>query len=403
MSNKDSSESKSCNSSTALAALSAAALLLPAFSNTATADTAPENISLGYRASIYQEDSTDSSNIFSVGSTPSRSAERYDISVQQFHLLMPIGNQYSASIDLQTETLSGASPYFTTEDNGSPQLIMSGASINESRNDVAVTARHYNDRGNAGVSLSHSSENDYKSVAIAIDGARNMNKKHLTLSGGVSYSSDTLTPTQGRIETKILEGEKNSSSLFFGLSQIINKNFIVQSGLSFTALSGYLTDPYKFHDQRPSSKSQWTWTLGSRTYISHFDGAVHADFRYYSDSWGVNSHTLDLSWHQEVKEKYFVSPYLRYYSQEKANFFTHSADLNESYYADDFRLSSYDAVTIGLRLEKVVASWGFILSGERYVSDGDSDNTNTNNSNDKEAPGLISFYRVTMGVDYEFK
>src|SRR3990167_4009922 len=148
--------------SAALLALSSAALLLPALSQKSLADTPPENIKLGYRFSNYQEEPTDAAKTFGPinNGNASASVDRYDIDINQFRLIIPVMDQYSVTLDLQAETLSGASPWFTGEVGGQTKLVMSGASIRENRDDIGVSFRYYASEGNAGVTLSHSSEND---------------------------------------------------------------------------------------------------------------------------------------------------------------------------------------------------------------------------------------------------
>jgi hypothetical protein len=39
-----------------------------------------------------------------------------------------------------------------------------------------------------------------------------------------------------------------------------------------------------------------------------------------TDDWGVDSHTLDVHWHQPVRMKWYVQPHVRYYTQSAAEF-----------------------------------------------------------------------------------
>lgn len=381
------------NKSNALLALTSAALMLPGISEKSHADTPPENIKVGYRFSNYQEDVTDANKTFGP------SADRYDIDINQFRLLVPFMDQYSLTLDLQTETLSGASPWFTGEVGGQAKLVMSGASIKEERDDVGVSFRYYASEGSGGVTFSQSSENDYESSAVSIDGSYDINNRHTTLSAGVSFSDDQLKPTQGLIPAKIAEEDKNSMSLFLGFGQIINKYSVMQAGLSYTQLSGYLTDPYKFRDSRPDEKNQWTLTFGYRKFIHEEDSAIHANYRFYHDDWGINSHTFELAWYQNITAGFKLIPRIRYYTQQEADFFSNNVQLSDKYFADDFRLSTYGAVTAGMRMESSYKNWTFIVSGERYNSDAHFGIY----SYDEESPGLVSFNRYTFGVDYEFK
>ena len=44
------------------------------------------------------------------------------------------------------------------------------------------------------------------------------------------------------------------------------------------------------------------------------------DYRYFDDDWGISAHTLDFAWHQNVGERSALIPFLRYYTQDQADF-----------------------------------------------------------------------------------
>ena len=149
---------------TTLLALTSSALLLPAYQG-ALADAQPEFTEVGMRYSKYNEDDITAKKAFGGDS------ERYDIDVAQFHLLAPVADDWSFALDVAWEDMSGASPWFVGEStSGDPKVIMSGASIEDTRTEVSVTTRYYYDRGNAGLNYVHSDEDDYESNAGGVDG-----------------------------------------------------------------------------------------------------------------------------------------------------------------------------------------------------------------------------------------
>lgn len=377
----------------ALAALSSAALLFPAIAPPASADSPPDKIKIGYRFSNYQEDDTKSSKTFG------GSSERYEIDIHQFRLVAPVGEHFSTVVDIQKETMSGASPWFTGEDaEGNAKLVMSGASIQDERLDVAANLRYHFSEGNAGFSVRRSDEDDYEADSIAIDGQYDINNRHTTLSAGLSYSDDTITPTQGLIPVDIIQEDKDSKSLFLGVGQVINKNSTFHLGASFTQLSGYLSDPYKKNDLRPDERDQWTLSAGYRYYFADLNAALHTDYRYYEGDWDIQSHTLGIAWYQSFGEYFQLVPSIRYYSQREAKFFSVIADTENEFYADDYRLSSYGAWNAGLKLIGSYHNWSVTVAGQRYKSQASW----ALNDVDDEAPGLVEFSRYTVGIDYEF-
>jgi hypothetical protein len=249
--------------SSTLIALTSSALLLPAYQGV-QADAPPEFAELGVRYSKYEEDDISSNKAFG------GSSERYEIDVAQFHLLAPVADDWSVALDVQWEDMSGASPWFVGESagNGDPKVIMSGASIEDTRTEVTVATRYYFDRGSAGASYSYSDEDDYQSDAFSLDGSFNSEDGMTTYAAAMSASNDDIEPTQGAVPTNTLEDEKDIRSAWIGVTRIVSRQALVRFGLSYTYRDGYLTDPYKNRDSRPDERMPpCIWTTATLTMI----------------------------------------------------------------------------------------------------------------------------------------
>ncbi|MEP5763489.1 MAG: DUF3570 domain-containing protein [Halieaceae bacterium] len=375
-----------------LLALTSSALLLPAYQG-ARADAPPDFTEIGVSYSKYEEDDTQA------GKTFGGSSERYEIDVAQFHLLAPVGDDWSVALDVQWEDMSGASPWFVgLSADGDPNVLMSGASIEDTRTSVSVTTRYYYDRGNTGLNFSYSDEDDYTSNAIALDTAFNSADGMTTYSAAISASSDDINPTQGATPTNTLDDNKDIRSAWIGVSRIISKRAILRFGLSYTYRDGFLTDPYKFNDSRPDERKEWALGGGYRQFFVGGNAALHADYRYFNDDWGIASHTVDLAWYQNIGSSTQLEPYFRYYNQGQADFFSNLVDFSEPYFADDYRLSAFGAITTGLRLRQELGDWTVNLTGERYTTSND-----WSTYSGDESPGLVKYWRYSIGVDYAFR
>ncbi len=377
--------------SSTLLALTSSALLLPAYHG-AKADAPPANANVGVRFSHYTED--DISNSKSL----TGESERYDIDVVQFHLLTPVGDDWSFALDVTREDMSGASPWFVGQSlDGNPQVIMSGASIEDTRSDVSVTTRYFYDRGNMGFNYAHSDEDDYESDALSLDASFNSADGLTTYSAALSASDDTIEPTQGVVPTKTLKDGKDMRSAWVGVSRIISRQAIVRFGLSYTYRDGFLTDPYKLNDRRPDERKERVISSGYRHFFVGPDASLHVDYRYFDDDWGISSHTIDLAWHQNLGSQLMLVPFVRYYGQEEANFFANRVDFSATDYADDYRLSSFGAFSGGVRAITKFDNWKFSMTGERYSSKG-----SWSLNDGDESPGLVKFWRFSVGLDSSF-
>ncbi|MDE0952917.1 MAG: DUF3570 domain-containing protein [Halioglobus sp.] len=375
-----------------LLALTSSALLLPIYQG-ASADAPPEFTEVGVRYSRYKEDDILGRNAFGGGS------ERYKIDVAQFRMLAPVADDWSFALDVAWEDMSGASPWFVGEVAGqSPKVIMSGASIEDTRTEVSGTTRYYYDRGNAGLNLTYSDEDDYESKAIALDGSLNSEDGMTTYSAAISTADDHIDPTQGSVPTNTLSATKDVSSAWVGVTRIVSQRALVRFGVSYTYREGFLTDPYKFKDRRPDERKEWTLGTGYRHFFEEQNAALHIDYRYFSDDWDIESHTVDVAWYQNFGQDTVVTPFIRYYTQSEAEFFSNLADEEARYFADDYRLSAFGAFSYGVRLSHDLGNWSVNLDAERYRTDG-----SWGVYNGEVSPGLVDFWRYGVGLNYVFR
>ena len=374
-----------------LLALSTAALSLPAF-----AASQPSEIELSLKTSVYKEGDVPIHRVLD------GSDERYDIDIQQFYLLTPVARNWSLTLNASHETMSGASPWYTVPGiDGKPTLVMSGATIRDSRTELSVAVNRYMGNASFGVGLTHSQEDDYEADAIVLSAEWDFNNKLSTLALGLSYSDDKIEPTDALLFGRVQKEDKRSRSFSISWTQVLNKTSLLQSGLSVTKQDGYLTDPYKLRDVRPDERLEWALSLRYRKFFENADGALHLDYRYYHDDFGVHSHTVQTTWYQNINERFQLVPSLRYYSQREADFylaiddFTLPLIVNQS---SDYRLSTYGAYTFGLKGIFRHNTWSVNVSLDRYIS---SDKYALSDARFKH-PALLDFSLVSVGFDIRF-
>lgn len=376
-----------------LLALTASALALPGLSEQARGDAPPTTSTASLRLSSYEEDDLDN-RVRIAGS-----AQRYDINIHQLRLQTPVGENYALTLNSSYESMSGASPWYTiTRGDGSAVVVMSGATIREERRDYSASGRRYLANGTVGLTLGTSHENDYDSLSGSVDAERHFNNDLTTVAAGFGFSSDELEPTQKAGFTRIMSDDKRSRSVFVSVSQILNRDSVVQTGLSIAYLSGYLSDPYKLNDRRPDSRRQLAWTTAWRRFFPAADAALQADYRFYHDDFGINSHTLDVAWHQNLGDSWQLVPGVRYYSQSAADFFNPALSFSaQTFHSTDFRLANYGAWSGSLKVQLELEDFTLSASAERYLADADYAWYSG-----LESPALVDFTRLSLGIDYRF-
>jgi len=419
---------KKITKSSALAALSAAAAALPGI---ATAAIPAEHTSFSFHASNYKEGEVSGSKL---ASNDTSDGERYDIDVQQFAFEMPIASKFQLNIDAAVESMSGASQRHIRPEDGQLKLVMSGATIDEERTDVAVAVRSFIDNYTVGASIGNSSENDYDSDSYGLNASLETNEKLTTYSVAILRSSDTIEPNDAIGQTaipsatpgdsffrgRVKEEDKTTTSFYAGVLQVIDKTSTVETGINLLRHSGYLSDPYKeayivdlynsetntvgdqvVADRRPDSKKAWSWSTRYRKYLAVPNAALHLDYRFYHDDWEIDSHTLSFDWYQNLPNGWQVVPGVRWYSQSEAGFYApYYVNGRADYLASsDFRLSGYGALTAQMMVKKTIGDVELFGLVQSYES-GDSYGLD---SSDEENPALVDFMLLTVGFDYKFK
>ena len=260
---------------------------------------------------------------------------------------------------------------FKTTRNSHLVHLMSSASA-ETRRQVDSHLDYGWDRASFGVGGGVSEEPDYHSGFMNVGGSFDFNTKCTTLGWGTSYTLSNINAAidanaaadWGEFANHIREsrghqtlfGQRHDLGASLSVTQIINKNSLIEAGMGYTRSSGYLENPYKatilaFDDphqfvdtsglrtvqlrgvleQRPSARNQWNWNLRYVDYIAPLDAALHADYRFFHDDWGINAHTVNLSWHQPLGGGWMLVPGTRYYSQSHADFYAPYFLFNQAY------------------------------------------------------------------------
>jgi hypothetical protein len=386
--------------SPSLAALMSAAATLVPEAHAQTASGAESESHVSYRYNDYSEDS--------LAPGPSLGdRDRYRVLSQQFQLATGVGSDSALNVSATHEVMSGSSPWFVLPGaNGQPIQVMSGATIQEKRNEVrAAWTQGTGSAGGTTYNLSYSSERDYHATAVGIEHSMLLDEA-LTLGFGGSFSHDLISPFAAEQFNRIEHAQKNTASLFGSLAWIIDRSSVLQAGLQLNSEHGYLSDPYKLasvgdeivRDQRPDQRTQAALLVRYRHAFAHPDASLHLDYRYAQDSWGVTSHTVETSWYQTLPARWELIPALRYYSQQQARFYApYYLDPGvHNFYSSDYRLGTFGAFSLSLGVRKRIGQWQFTGGFERYHSRTDY----ALGGSDLPVPGVVSYTRAFIGLDY---
>lgn len=371
-------------------------LSLPGFSELMAADG--DTNDLQYRYTLYDEEPLPPALL------AGGSADRYTIKSHQFSFKRELNERFTLTVDGIHESMSGSSPWYVIPDpERGPIQVMSGATIEETRNEIMLALGiNQNDIAHS-VQVGYSKENDYAALFASYTGEYEQLNKHTTLFWGVSYSDDRLSPTDALLFGRVQHAERDNASASFGMSRVINRNALIQSGVQVTSQDGFLSDPYKEmwingvieFDKRPNNRTIFSWSTRFRQYFTRSEAALHADYRYYNDDWGIKAHTLDLVWNQPIGVHFELAPSIRYYSQRAADFYVPavSTGLLPKYWSSDYRLGTYGALRYRLSATWRATIWNVSLNADIY----NSTESLALSGPHFDTPALVDFWRISLG------
>ncbi|MDX1537039.1 DUF3570 domain-containing protein [Arsukibacterium sp.] len=240
-----------------------------------------------------------------------------------------------------------------------------------------------------------SKEYDYLSMGLNGSVARDFNQRNTTVSLGMGYSHDTISPEGGiakALAPMLLRSDfandssyqaafdatrdraddtKDTLDVLLGLTQVINRDWLMQFNYSFSLADGYMTDPFKLvsvvnangevqqnlYESRPDQRTKHSLYWQNKLHVrgSYLD----ASYRYMWDDWELTSHTADLKWRLPIADSWYVEPQFRYYQQTAAEFyqpFILQAEPVPQYVSADYRIGKMNTYTVGAKFGTKLAA-----------------------------------------------
>ncbi|MBL8340358.1 MAG: DUF3570 domain-containing protein [Rubrivivax sp.] len=337
------------------------------------------------------------------------------------------GNEVGMGLKVTIDSLTGASPNgavpqpvpqtFTSPSGNSSYTIAAGAppldtSFHDRRVALAASMeRPFGEAQRLSLVANVSSEYDFQSLGFSAALARDFNDKNTTLTFGLALEGNRskpvggtpvgLRPANGALPERKPDETRNVLDLLLGVTQVVNRQWLMQLNLGLGRGSGYHNDPYKVlsvidggtgllagdryvSEQRPESRTRVSLYWQNKVHLTR--DVLDVSYRYYQDNWGVRAHTLDTRYRFElpdVAKGLHVEPRWRVYRQGAADFWrgwlveggewsstTHRATLDAA--SADPRLAAFKAHTLGVKMglaTSAVSEWSLRLESYRQQPD----------------------------------
>jgi hypothetical protein len=331
----------------------AAALALP-MATPVLADSPPERASVSVKVLDYADRQPD--------------ADRVNVRSPALHLTMPLAGRWRLDAGAVSDSISGASPAYHS-------VALGHFSDRRRAGDLTVT--RYFDDATLAVGAAHSSEADYRSDSLSVQGTLSSDDRNTTWNAGLGVSRDRVDPVNHVVSNE----RKAAADVVFGLTQVLSPHDVLQLSLGHARQRGYLSDPYKALDRRPRTRDATRVLLRWNHHIPSFDAALRGHYRFWRDNWGVRTHTLGLEYAQPLGRSITLTPSVRWYSQSAARFYV---DVDPAagpflpqpppgalYSTLDHRMSAFGARSAAMKVQwRIATDWTADLKFEHYEQRG---------------------------------
>lgn len=272
---------------------------------------------------------------------------------------------------------ASANYYVDKVNSASIDVITTASPYTEERTQYSVGLDYLHDRWTMNLGFTNSEENDYSADTVSFGLSQDVFGDLTTISLGYSLGNDVVR----RRGDATFSDTVQKQNYRLGLSQILTKNLLL--GFSFETVTdeGFLNNPYRqvryvdtgspqgYSYERelyPRTRTSDAGSVRLRYYLP-YRAALHAEYRQYSDTWQIEADTFELGYTHPLAEGWTIEGKLRFYSQDKAEFFSDLFPRSEfqNFMARDKELSTF--ASEGIRL---AASYDIVRGGWRFVERG---------------------------------
>lgn len=263
-----------------------------------------------------------------------------------------VGKNFSFDANYYVDTISSASI----------DVRVAASRYEEERTQYSFGATYLHNKTIMNAGVVKSDENDFEAETWFVGISQDMFGDLTTVSMSYSRGNDTV----GQTGDPSFERLADRQSYAVGLTQVLTRSLIAAVQFETITDEGFLRNPYRFYrhldadDPRgwsiksevyPNTRTSNATALRAKYYLP-YRAALHGQYRYYNDTFGIEAHTGEIGYTHPWGNDWIFSLSLRHYTQTKADFY---ADLfpfenSQNFLARDKEMSTFqnNTVTLGV-------------------------------------------------------
>jgi hypothetical protein len=248
-------------------------------------------------------------------------------------------------------------------------VVATASPYEETRQEYSGGIDFLSGKTTMGLSYTYSMEDDYTANTARFGMSQDFFGDLTTLSVSYARGWDDVY----RNGDPAFEEHAHRQDWRIDLSQVLTPSMVVSFGYEGITDEGFLHNPYRSAryldpsspkgysyeaEVSPDTKTSSAWALRGM-YFLPFRASARAEYRYYTDTWGVDAWHVELGYVQPLSHGVTLDLSYRYYTQTSADFYN---DLfpyqnSQNFLSRDKELSPFSSNTLG-------AGVTYALSGE---------------------------------------
>jgi hypothetical protein len=238
-------------------------------------------------------------------------------------------------------------------------VVATASKYSEERTEKSIGVDYLHGKTFMGLAYTSSEESDYSASSVRFGISQDFFGDLTTL--GISYARGSDEVRRNGDEAFAEDVERQTYRV--DLSQILTRNLIVALNYEGVTDEGFLNNPYRqvrFLDPNAARGYGYEAEVYPRTrtssasairgmYYLPYRASVKAEYRYYTDTWGVGAWNAELAYVHPLPAGFTLDLKYRFYDQTAADFYSDLFPRQnaQNFLARDKELASYTTHTVG--------------------------------------------------------
>ena len=252
---------------------------------------------------------------------------------------------------LDKVSLSGTY-YLDMVSNASIDVVTTASPFKERRTETGIGLDYVVRDSSITLSATSSKEPDYTADSANVDVSQEV-------FGGMTTVNLGYTRAQDKVGQRGTPGFIDSAKHWryrLGLTQILTPRWLMSANFEAVSDEGFLGSPYRVArvfgaavpERNPRTRTSRAVNfrvigdLGSRD-------SGRAEYRYFWDTWNIRAHTAELGHSRYFGDAWLGDAYVRYYTQDRALFYSDNATTETIYISRNRQLSTFDSFSVGAK------------------------------------------------------